>query len=174
MGKNRDIVDQINLEVETDSAGLGYKTPDGSWKSVDEIWNLGLADYEVDNEDRKTDRDFLAALGFVDVADVMDKFSKYANAHKGVAIAERAMRDYGEGGGVNCAHVQFRAALNYLSDSANMSNLGLAAGDALTAGQKNAILALGKTTTTRFAHVGIPTNRKHHIRRAREEWEVSQ
>jgi hypothetical protein len=169
MGKNKQIADKIIAEVDNDPAGLGYKNPDTSWKTVDEIWTLGTTEnQQVDDTTRRTDRDFLAALGFDGVNDLMEKFAKYANAHKGFAIAERAMHDYSEGGGIVISHPQFTAAITFLSDGGNMAAIGLVAGDALSAGQVDAITAVGKKTMSRFTAIGIPINRKFHVRRAKE------
>jgi len=162
--KYQAIQNLITDEVENDPGGVGYKEAGGAWKSVDAIWALGTAENQTEpDHERKTARAILAAYGPDVTQDILDAFTAAAASHSGLAVALGAIQDYGENGGLDFADQQTVDAIDSLEASG-----------VLTAGQAAKGKALGVKATSRFAIRGIPTNRKHHVRRAREAWEAAQ
>ncbi len=156
------IIDTVDADPDTYKDG-------GNWKSVDDIVTLLTASIEAPDSTRRTDRDFLREMGFVDVNALMVKFKKYAEAHEGFAIAFRAMQDYSETGGIDVTDPEVTLALNFLKNAANMPALGLVAGDELTQAEVDAINAVGKKTTTRAEVAGIPERHlRENVTRARD------
>lgn len=162
MGRNRDIVDKIKAEVAADPMGLSYKEADCSWKSVDDIWLLGTTENQDEpDHERKTARHLVAEVGPAEAKTILDAFGTVAAGHSGFAVVLGALNDYGENGGLDFASLTTIAALDQLETDSVLSPAQVAL-----------LKGFGVQKTSRFAQLGIPTDRKHHVRRAKEEIEA--
>ena len=159
MGRNRQIVDKVVAEITADSAKLGYKNADGSWKPYEEIWALGTTVNQIEPDpSRKTARDVLAMVGPDQAAAIMDAFEQESNTNSGLRLAFGAFTDYGEHGGLDFTNPQLIASLSALKVKGTFTE------------QTEALLkALGTKTASRFSQVGIPEDRQAHVRMAGEE-----